>query len=465
MLTGKDILDLGYPEGPAVGAALEYASAMEDEDDLTRAQLKRILDTPEAWRNSVYLGGAVACALIEHAKREEPVLREIPVPYRVWGLDLLESEAIDQMATAMKLPISLKGALMPDAHYGYGLPVGGVMGTDANTVIPYVVGVDIACRMHMSIFDVEAPTIFSEDTQWENLRNILVSSTNFGPGGKFKPKRRADHAVLYDERWDDTPFLRELRDVAVEQLGTSGGGNHFVEWGSYLTSAFGDYKLAIVSHSGSRAVGDKICDRYSKKAAALHKRLPKEAQHLGWLELDSEEGIEYWRAMELAGEFAKANHEVIHGKMCLKLGDLPVTTLDHHHNFAWKEEHDGVEMVVHRKGATPAAEGEMGVIPGDTIRPGYVVEGKGHPDSLKSASHGAGRRMSRSQAFKTLDAEVWAKTLEESGVTLLGGSLDEASGAYKDISEVIGRQWDLVDIKGTFVPSIVRMAPAQKRRY
>lgn len=465
MLTGKDILELGYPEGPVVGYALQLASAFE-EVAFAREELESILSNPEAWgKEHKGRAGDVARALIEHYEREaDATLHEIPVPYPVWGLDLLEGEVLEQMGTAMRLPISLKGALMPDAHYGYGLPVGGVLGTDDNTVIPYAVGVDIACRMHMSIFDIEPSSLFSDDVQREDLRNILVSSTNFGPGGKFKPKRRRDHSVLYDERWEDTQFLKELRGVAVEQLGTSGGGNHFVEWGSYLTGVWSS-NLAIVSHSGSRAVGYKICDKYSKKAAALHKRLPKEAQHLGWLELDSEEGIEYWRAMELAGEFAKANHEVIHDKMCEGLGARPVTTLDHHHNFAWKEDHDGVEMVVHRKGATPAAAGEMGVIPGDTIRPGYVVEGNGSPASLKSASHGAGRRMSRSKAFKTLDAEAWAKTLEESGVTLLGGSLDEASDAYKDISEVMRYQEDLVSVKGTFVPSIVRMAPTTKRRY
>ncbi len=215
--------------------------------------------------------------------------------------------------------------------------------------------------------------------------------------------------------------------------------------------------LALLSHSGSRGVGFKIANRYSKIAKERHPRLEGSVADLAWLDLDSEEGEEYWISMQLAGRFASANHAVIHDKISKALGEDVLAKVENHHNYAWVEEVGGREAIVHRKGATPAGRGVMGVIPGSMGDPGYVVRGKGEERSLNSASHGAGRLMSRSAAFKSLSEERWKEYLAERGVTLIGGSLDEAPMAYKDIQAVVGLQGDLVDLVGRFTPKIVRM--------
>lgn len=222
--------------------------------------------------------------------------------------------------------------------------------------------------------------------------------------------------------------------------------------------------LALLSHSGSRGVGFKIANRYSKIAKQKHPKLDRSVAELAWLPLDSEEGEEYWLSMELAGRFASANHDVIHHKIANALGEEVLSKVENHHNHAWKEELDGEEVIVHRKGATPAGRGVLGIIPGSMGDSGFVVRGKGNAKSLDSASHGAGRRMSRTQAFKTLDKSAWEKNLREKKITLIGGSLDEAPDAYKRIEEVMALQTDLVEVVGRFDPRIVRMDGSQPRR-
>ena len=222
--------------------------------------------------------------------------------------------------------------------------------------------------------------------------------------------------------------------------------------------------LALLSHSGSRGVGFKIANRYSKIAKAKHPKLHKSVADLAWLDLTSEEGEEYWISMNLAGRFASANHAVIHDKVAEALGEDVLAKVENHHNFAWKEETGGKEAIVHRKGATPAGPGVMGVIPGSMGDPGYVVRGRGNEDSINSASHGAGRLMSRTAAFKSIPEERWRSYLADKGVTLIGGSVDEAPQAYKDIGAVVGLQGDLVDLVGRFTPKIVRMDSGGKPR-
>ena len=226
--------------------------------------------------------------------------------------------------------------------------------------------------------------------------------------------------------------------------------------------------LALLSHSGSRGVGFKIANRYSKIAKERHLELDKGVAELAWLDLTSEEGEEYWLSMQLAGRFASANHAVMHDKVSHALGEEALTKVENHHNYCWKEDWDGREVLVHRKGATPAGRGVMGVIPGSMGDPGYVVRGRGDVRSINSAAHGAGRRMSRTQAFKTLSEERWREYLAERGVALIGGSLDEAPAAYKDVEAVASLQGDLVDLVGGLTPKIVRMdaggGPRKKKR-
>jgi tRNA-splicing ligase RtcB len=207
-----------------------------------------------------------------------------------------------------------------------------------------------------------------------------------------------------------------------------------------------------------------VAQHYSKLARAQHPELPQELSHLAWLDLASEVGQEYWMAMELMGEYAAANHALIHSHIARALGVEVLLDIENHHNFAWRERHrlpDGTEreVVVHRKGATPAASGVLGVIPGSMGAPGYVVRGRGVGASLNSASHGAGRRMSRTRAKATFTWKDAQRYLRERNVTLLSAGLDEVPMAYKDIDEVMAAQRDLVEALARFEPRLVKMAP------
>ena len=330
------------------------------------------------------------------------------------------------------------------------------------------------CRMRLTVYEVSPDLI--EDRR-EGLTEVLLRNTNFGAGSKYKEGRGSEHEVLDDPAWEATAFLRGFKDTGRAQLGTSGSGNHFVEWGVFEAlggvegeAAFeaGRRYLALLSHSGSRGVGFKIANRYSKIAKDKHPELDKSVADLAWLDLTGEEGEEYWLSMQLAGRYASANHAVIHDKVSRALGEEVLTKVENHHNFLWKEEWNGREVLVHRKGATPAGRGVMGVIPGSMGDQGYVVRGRGDERSINSAAHGAGRRMSRTQAFKTLSEERWREHLAERGITLIGGSLDEAPMAYKDVETVVSLQGDLVDLVGRFTPKIVRMdagaRPRKKKR-
>ena len=373
------------------------------------------------------------------------------------------------MDNALRLPVSVAGALMPDAHVGYGLPIGGVLATES-TVIPYAVGVDIACRMRLSIFPI-SPIVL--DQKPGQFKKSLLEHTRFGAGAKWERNQRADHEVLDDADWNATKYLRSLQDTAFEQLGTSGTGNHFVEWGAFrlehddadLGLKAGEY-LALLSHSGSRGVGFKIANHYSQLAMSLHPDLDRSVRHLAWLELESHEGQEYWLSMELAGRFASANHQIIHQRVSKAVGLKPAATVENHHNFAWKVRIPAPagfgsgerEVIIHRKGATPADAGVLGVIPGSMADPGYVVRGLGRVESLYSAAHGAGRAMSRKAAISSLTRTERDRYLKEHGVTLLGGGLDESPQAYKSIEAVMTAQADLVAVIGRFMPRLVRMA-------
>jgi tRNA-splicing ligase RtcB len=213
-----------------------------------------------------------------------------------------------------------------------------------------------------------------------------------------------------------------------------------------------------MSHSGSRALGFQICRHYTDLAQQRCYGLPDEMRHLAWLDLDEDSGQHYWASMQLAGDYASANHHLIHHHVAKAAGLKAVWQVEHHHNFAWLEEHDGRELVVHRKGATPAEEGVLGLIPGSMADPGALVRGKGVEGSLRSCSHGAGRAMSRSAAKRRLTRSQQKKTLAARGVTLLSGGLDEAPDAYKPVEDVLAAQTDLVDVIGLFQPKIVKMA-------
>jgi len=473
MITGKILKKHGWTQGRSVGLAKAAAAALADAElDLDQAAILARLDTvrndPSQFLDDPImepLATELDSAARETAERAEgPQLRIQALPYRVWGYEGIDDAARTQMDQAMRLPITVSGALMPDAHVGYGLPIGGVLATH-EAVIPYAVGVDIACRMRLSVYR-EDPGML--DGKPRGLEHALCRKTYFGAGVKNPDK--PDHEVLSDDAWSDSKLLRGLRDLATQQLGTSGTGNHFVEWGRLeltepdagLGLEPGVY-LALLSHSGSRGVGFKIANTYSQIAMDKHRSLDSSVRHLAWLSLEGHDGQEYWQAMELAGRFASANHHVIHRAVAKAAGMREVAAVENHHNFAWREtvrdpSGNSVQAVVHRKGATPAGAGVLGVIPGSMADPGFVVRGRGDVESLNSAAHGAGRAMGRRAAIASIARSDRDEYLRERGVTLLGGGIDEAPQAYKRIEQVIAAQSELVDLIGKFTPRIVRMA-------
>lgn len=401
--------------------------------------------------------------------RKSLLLKSSPVPYKIWGRMHIEEEAIAQMAGAARLPVALAGALMPDAHVGYGLPIGGVLATE-NSVIPYAVGVDIACRMMLSIYPSSPTTLKNhKNSEYQHLYSALLNNTIFGSGPAGIHEGKIEHPILDKCHWELSELTRSLRKTAIYQIGTSGGGNHFVEWGeleistpnNHLNLAVGGY-LALLSHSGSRGVGFKIANHYTKIAMSQMAELDHSVRHLAWLPLDQDIGKEYWNAMQLAGEFASANHHIIHQRISDAIGISPIATIENHHNFAWKEKISingrEKEAIVHRKGSTPAGKGVLGIIPGTMADPGYLVVGKGNSDSLCSASHGSGRQMTRTKAKNTITYENHMTYLLKHKIDLIGGGLDEAPQAYKPITVVMEEQRDLVEVLGKFQPKIVRMA-------
>jgi tRNA-splicing ligase RtcB len=387
--------------------------------------------------------------------------RDADAPYRVWGADF-EPDALRQMTNACKLPVAVAGALMPDAHVGYGLPIGGVLATH-EAVIPYAVGVDIACRMKMTVLDLPLSTLTDERGR---LAQAIERETRFGMGATFKSPRQ--HEVM-DRDWRVSVVTAKMKDRAWSQLGTSGSGNHFVEFGelTVLDEAVGLPRatyLALLSHSGSRGTGAQVAQHYSRLAREFHPELPKELSHLAWLDLSTNAGQEYWAAMELMGRYAAANHALIHSSIARFLGVDVMLDIENHHNFAWRERHrlpDGseAEVIVHRKGATPAGAGVLGIIPGSMGTPGFVVRGNGVAASLNSAAHGAGRRMSRTKAKQMFTWDAAQRFLRDRGVTLLSAGLDEVPMAYKNIDEVMAAQSDLVEPLARFDPRLVKMAP------
>jgi tRNA-splicing ligase RtcB (3'-phosphate/5'-hydroxy nucleic acid ligase) len=467
-LKGKELRHLGYPEGPVISLAMEimHKAFKRKKKEEALDVLASILQSPNQYASDPVLGKIAEALLPKPWKEGDTIpLNEKAVPFQVYGAEGIENGALHQMHTAVKLPISIAGALMPDAHSGYGLPIGGVLATEG-AVIPYGVGVDIGCRMCLSLFDFDPAELLSKE---DLFTRELNEATLFGSGAIFSSAH--DHEVMYREEFNEIPLLRSYQERAWKQLGSSGSGNHFVEFGvveivedeALPGVAAGKY-VGLLSHSGSRGLGAGIANHYTKLAKEK-RRLPGEAAHLAWLMLDEEAGIEYWKAMNLAGDYASACHHIIHEKIAKKLGRQPLKMVENHHNFAWKEKLDGKEVIVHRKGATPAGEGVLGIIPGSMTDPGFIVKGKGHAGSINSASHGAGRRMSRTAALKSITQKELNEVLEKQGVKLLGGGLDEAPFAYKNIHEVMEFQKQLVDTVGLFYPKIVKMDGAVPKKW
>lgn len=457
----KELSKLGYTNNIARSLAINIISkyCKHDSKEHITSVLTDLLDNPEKYKDN-----EIWSKLAEHfapttIDKQFTVynLSDTPLHYKTYGGKFIENLAKQQMELAMRLPVTVAGALMPDAHAGYGLPIGGVLAVE-NAVIPYAVGVDIGCRMSLTVFDVKADYLKRYSHQ---IKEALKEYTHFGMDGCLGFPQ--EHEILDRSEFQLTPLLKVLHGKVVRQLGSSGGGNHFVEFGeielienNVLNLPQGNY-MALLSHSGSRGMGAAIARHYSDIAREICK-LPREAQHFAWLDLDTEAGQEYWVSMNLAGDFAQACHERIHINLSKALGLKAIANVNNHHNFAWREAiAPNRYAIVHRKGATPADKGVAGFIPGSMATPGYLFCGKGNPESLNSASHGAGRAMSRQKAKEQFTQSALKKLLSQNGVTLIGGSVEEMPWAYKDIDRIMPAQEALVDIHGRFMPWIVRM--------
>ena len=457
-IKGNDLRKIGLKDHKLITIALavlakHYKRASRNQQ---LKAIKAVLEDPVSFKeDSVF--GALAQAF-EPTELEEVELKP-DSEFKVFGALNISESAKHQMYTAMKLPVTVDGAMMPDAHHGYGLPIGGVLAT-RDAIIPYGVGIDIGCRMCLSIYRDPGSVV---DTRRDEFTHVLKQHTRFGLKEKFE--RPNPMEVLDRTLFNEIPMLKKLQMKAFQQLGTSGGGNHFVEFGQVVVREFsnelglqpGNY-LALLSHSGSRGLGANIAMHYTK-LAEKQSHLPKSARKLAWLDMNSQEGQEYWLAMNLAGDYASACHDDIHRRIAKVLKLQSIKRVENHHNFAWKEKlADGSEAIVHRKGATPAGEGVLGIIPGSMTQKGYIVAGRGNHNSIQSASHGAGRVMSRGEAKRSFTKNQMKEVLKQHNVTLLGGGVDESPFAYKDLNEVMEYQNDLVKTLGSFTPKIVRMA-------
>lgn len=390
------------------------------------------------------------------------------LPIKLW-LDDIEDGALDQAKNLAKLPFVFKHiAIMPDAHQGYGMPIGGVMATKG-VVVPNAVGVDIGCGMcavKTSLTDIDTDT----------LKKIMGEIRKAVPVGFSHHKEKQDYSLMpADEyeivrhektkfnlgdchvnkgNWYEIPIIKQEYHSALTQVGTLGGGNHFIE-----IQKGSDGHIWIMIHSGSRNLGYKVAKHYNDIAKDLNEKwfssVPKEHE-LAFLPLNSEEGKAYLREMQYCVDFALANRKL----MMMRIKEIFVCEdgcdvnkfddmINIAHNYAKMENHFGQNVMIHRKGATLARKGTIGIIPGSQGTKSYIVKGLGNPESFESCSHGAGRRMGRKQAQRELNLTDEVKKLNDQGVVHSirhEKDLDEASGAYKDISIVMDNQKDLVEI-------------------
>jgi len=375
------------------------------------------------------------------------------VPIKIWATNL-EAGALEQAKHLASLPFVHKHiSLMADAHEGYGMPIGGVMATE-NVIIPNAVGVDIGCGMC-----AVKTTLTTEQMTADKLKKILGRIREQVPVG-FAHQKVPESAFNMPQTWQGeivrySVVGREFEN-ALTQLGTLGGGNHFIE-----IQKDADGAIWVMIHSGSRNIGLQVAKHYNELAKGLNEKwcssIPKKWD-LAFLPLDSDEGESYWKEMQYCVDFALANRKL----MICRISDIIAEEMDVHnemlwdnpliniaHNYAAKESHFGKNVVVHRKGATLARADTIGIIPGSQGTKSYIVRGKENADSFHSCSHGAGRKMGRKQAQRQLDLGEEQRKLDGQGIlhSIRGTKdLDEASGAYKDISEVMKNQEDLVEI-------------------
>lgn len=363
-----------------------------------------------------------------------------------------EEGAVAQAMNLAKLPFAFgRIALMPDTHVGYGMPIGGVLAT-RGAIIPNAVGVDIGCGMC-------AVRSSATGIATDALKHILADIRKAIPVG-FTHHRHSQRAEVMPQQSAPGMVTQREYQSALKQIGTLGGGNHFIE----IQKGSDGFIWAMI-HSGSRNLGKQVADHYNNVAVRLNERLsgsvPKKWD-LAFLPLESKEGLAYSEEMNYCVDFALANRKAMLAKICECMGNEVGLdfgeVINIAHNYARTEQHYGMNVLVHRKGATSARKGEFGIIPGSQGTSSYIVQGKGNPESFASCSHGAGRRMGRKEAQRSLDLKNEQRKLDERGILHSvhnASDLDEAPGAYKDIATVMAEQADLVDIVVKLEPMAV----------
>jgi len=374
------------------------------------------------------------------------------IPIKLW-LDDLEDKALEQAKNLANLPFAFHHvALMPDSHVGYGMPIGGVLATK-NVVIPNAVGVDIGCGM----LAVRTDLI---DVGEYDLKTILGKVRSTVPVGFQHQSTPQPELLMPAINLEGHPIVIREYEAARKQLGTLGGGNHFIELQR------GDGNIWVMIHSGSRNIGKQVADHYNKLAVELNQRwhssVLKEHQ-LAFLPLETDEAQAYLREMEYCVAFALANRKLMLKRVLDAIRDVfPDVQHDEiiniAHNYAAVEHHFGQNVLVHRKGATSAREGEIGIIPGSQGTNSYIVRGLGNKESFTSCSHGAGRKMGRKAAQQKLDLKQQQRILDDKGILhslRTKKDLDEAPGAYKSIRDVMKNQGDLVEIAVKLSPLAV----------
>lgn len=378
------------------------------------------------------------------------------LPIYIWT-DSIEEGALQQTKNLANHPYAFHHiAIMPDVHSGYGMPIGGVLATK-EVIIPNAVGVDIGCGMCAIKSDIQ----FSDITI-DEIKTMMGRIRGSVPVGFQKHKQDQNPGYMPKLQTDGLPIVSNEYKKALKQIGTLGGGNHFID----LLKDQEEY-IWIMIHSGSRNIGYTVANHYNKLAinnrSKYSSNIPTNWE-LDYLPLDSEQGQLYIEEMRYCVEFALCNRklmmervmDIVHEILARKINWDEMINIAH--NYAELEEHFGEKVWIHRKGATKAYKGELGIIPGSQGTPSYIVKGKGNLDSFKSCSHGAGRVMSRSKAIRELNMDEEVKKLENKGV--LHGirgrkSLDEAPSAYKDIDKVIKEQEDLIEIIAKLEPVAV----------
>jgi tRNA-splicing ligase RtcB len=372
----------------------------------------------------------------------EQVITSERLPIKLW-LNDVEKGALKQAKDLANLPFAFKHiAIMPDTHQGYGMPIGGVLASE-DAIIPNAVGVDIGCGMcslRTSLDHIET----------EQLKKVMGTIRETVPVGFSHHDSKQDEKWMPDRADQHLPIVEQEYENALTQVGTLGGGNHFIE-----IQKGSDGYIWIMIHSGSRNIGYTVAKHYhemaKKKNKSWHTQVPKD---LSFFPKGTNEFSDYIHEMDYCIEFALQNRKLMMERVKNAFSDVYSNVIfsdfiNKPHNFASWENHFGKDVIIHRKGATRAQDGELGMIPGSQGASSYIVKGKGNKMSFDSCSHGAGRIMSRTQARKTLSLEEQTKPLEERGILHAIRSdddLDEAPGSYKDIEEVMNFQTDLVDI-------------------